>query len=194
MDARMKRGFTMLEILLVVLILAALAGILFPAFSAARKEARMSRCAANLRQIGMAAGMYAQDYGAYPEPVRLVQSLRGKGVLSCPEDDHFTRAASSYTFRSILPPDFQPYWLVPELDPDTVLAVCGKHQEQPKSERGNSRTVGAARFPYKLALRASGSVERIHLSRIREMMVPGDRPMFARVYPGEAGYEQARRP
>ncbi|MGI5817594.1 MAG: DUF1559 domain-containing protein [Armatimonadota bacterium] len=59
---RGKRGFTLIELLVVIAIIAILAAILFPVFARAREKARQSSCASNLKQIGTAFMMYAQDY------------------------------------------------------------------------------------------------------------------------------------
>jgi prepilin-type N-terminal cleavage/methylation domain-containing protein len=56
------KGFTLIEILIVIAIIAVLAGILFPAFQGARKRSYETTCFSNLRQIGLAVGMYAHDY------------------------------------------------------------------------------------------------------------------------------------
>ncbi len=58
----MRRAFTLIELLVVIAIIAILAAILFPVFSRAREMARSARCKSNLKQIGMALLMYAQDY------------------------------------------------------------------------------------------------------------------------------------
>src|SRR5262245_18814178 len=55
-------GFTLVELLGVVALIAALAGILFPVFSKARASARKSTALSNLKQIGAALTMYAADY------------------------------------------------------------------------------------------------------------------------------------
>lgn len=191
---RARTGFTLLELILVVAIVAVLVALLFPAFSAARKQARMTRCTGNLRQIGMAYGMYAADYGSYPEPAHFVRWLGDRPILTCPEDDSTRDTASSYTFRALLPPDFTPYWEKPDVDPNTVLVICNNHLGQHFEQHGRERNLTDPIYPFKLALRAGGSVERIHISEVREMLVPGDRPTFIRVYPGEAGYQLARRP
>ena len=57
-----RRGFTLIELLVVIAIIAILAAILFPVFAQAREKARSSACASNLRQIGLAILMYAQDW------------------------------------------------------------------------------------------------------------------------------------
>jgi prepilin-type N-terminal cleavage/methylation domain-containing protein/prepilin-type processing-associated H-X9-DG protein len=62
---RRVRAFTLIELLVVVGIIAALAGILLPAVNAARHEADAIACTANVRTIGTAALMYAQQNKRY---------------------------------------------------------------------------------------------------------------------------------
>src|SRR5438270_674257 len=62
-----RRGFTLIELLVVIAIIAILAAILFPVFAQAREKARQAACQSNLKQLGLAAMMYTQDYdGTYP--------------------------------------------------------------------------------------------------------------------------------
>ncbi len=62
-----RRGFTLVELLTVIAVVALLAALLLPAFAAARAKAREAACSSNLRQVGIAIHMYAQDYdGLYP--------------------------------------------------------------------------------------------------------------------------------
>jgi len=61
----MKKGFTLIELLVVMVIIALLIGLLLPALSRAKEEARKTQCRSNLRQLGMAMTMYANDNGGY---------------------------------------------------------------------------------------------------------------------------------
>jgi prepilin-type N-terminal cleavage/methylation domain-containing protein/prepilin-type processing-associated H-X9-DG protein len=56
------RGFTLIELLVVIAIIAILAAILFPVFARAREKARQASCLSTVKQMGLAAMMYAQDY------------------------------------------------------------------------------------------------------------------------------------
>jgi type II secretory pathway pseudopilin PulG len=52
----------LIELLVVIAIIAILAAILFPVFARAREAARKATCISNMKQIALAAIMYAQDY------------------------------------------------------------------------------------------------------------------------------------
>jgi prepilin-type N-terminal cleavage/methylation domain-containing protein/prepilin-type processing-associated H-X9-DG protein len=61
-----RHGFTLVELLVVIGVLALLAGILLPAISSVRDKARKAECTSNLRQLVLAAAAYTNDFdGAF---------------------------------------------------------------------------------------------------------------------------------
>jgi prepilin-type processing-associated H-X9-DG protein/prepilin-type N-terminal cleavage/methylation domain-containing protein len=57
-----RSGFTLVEILVIISVIAILAAILFPVFSAAKDKAKQIACLSNMNQIGLATILYEQDY------------------------------------------------------------------------------------------------------------------------------------
>jgi len=117
-------GFTLIELLVVIAIIAILAAILFPVFAQAREKARGISCLSNMKQIALAANMYAQDYDSHlvssggqcygappgcgidtPKPSMQWQwviqpYIKNRAVLICPSDPHNNvnnGMATSYT-------------------------------------------------------------------------------------------------
>jgi prepilin-type N-terminal cleavage/methylation domain-containing protein/prepilin-type processing-associated H-X9-DG protein len=62
-----RRGFTLIELLVVMGIIAVLMGLIFPVIENARHQSYKAKCANNLRQLGMAVSVYAnENAGSYP--------------------------------------------------------------------------------------------------------------------------------
>ena len=86
-----RRGFTFIEVITVLSIIAVLASILFPAFAQARESARKHTCQSNLQQIATALHLYAQDNsGRFPRRnndfAPLLPYTKSRWVFSCPSD------------------------------------------------------------------------------------------------------------
>lgn len=69
--SHMRRGFTLIELLVVIAIIAILAALLFPVFARSKESGKKVSCLSNIRQIGLAAGMYLADNdSAFPQTKR----------------------------------------------------------------------------------------------------------------------------
>ncbi len=72
-----RKAFTLVELLIVIAIIALLAGILFPVFAKVREGGRKVACNSNLHQLGLAFAQYTTDYGGRYPGSGPYQSLAG---------------------------------------------------------------------------------------------------------------------
>jgi prepilin-type N-terminal cleavage/methylation domain-containing protein/prepilin-type processing-associated H-X9-DG protein len=108
MHRRKGRGFTLIELLVVIAIIAILAAILFPVFARARAKARQSSCLSNVKQIGLALMMYAQDNderyprtgGAWWQP--LMPYVKNEQVFRTPAYSDDATASSDYVISGLI--------------------------------------------------------------------------------------------
>jgi prepilin-type N-terminal cleavage/methylation domain-containing protein len=113
-----SRGFTLIELMVVIAIISVLAAISIPVFSRTRENARQTRCTANLHAIAVALRSYMTDWNGFPLPydpvvgtggitqLYLEGYLTSNRVLRCPDDPTALadyRAANSLTDGTTYP-------------------------------------------------------------------------------------------
>jgi prepilin-type N-terminal cleavage/methylation domain-containing protein/prepilin-type processing-associated H-X9-DG protein len=79
--SRTERGFTLVELLVVIGIIALLISILLPALNKARESAKTLQCLSNLRQIGMAHAAYVADARGYVLPTGYIRNGNSSWTL-----------------------------------------------------------------------------------------------------------------
>ena len=106
-----KKGFTLIELMVVMAIIAILSAIIFPIMATAREQTEKSTCMNNMRQIGMALDMFHSDNKVYPSGLAPEPEYDAKGniipfeeavgnllqsdyvqnytIFHCPTDDRF---------------------------------------------------------------------------------------------------------
>ncbi len=111
------KGFTLVELMVVIIILAVLTGIAIPSYLALRNRARIQATRSELQNIATALEMYAADNDTYPPAATWAADIvAGDYMNPVPTDDAWTTplvyalvSSSSYTLTS---------W-----GPDTVIAA-----------------------------------------------------------------------
>jgi type II secretion system protein G len=102
-----ERGFTLIELMIVVAIIAILAGILIPNFVNARSQAQTAACESNLRAIATALELYYADNQVYPTASNAAVQptlLTANGIAylnNTPKDPAAQSATATYTLTTV---------------------------------------------------------------------------------------------
>lgn len=106
---RREQAYSLIELLTALAVVSVLSGVLLPAFAAAREKGRQGGCLSNLRQVGLACLLYAEDFDQ-TLPTHAAQHRKGRSpwmvairpyatsaeLLRCPSDASDWRAVDPY--------------------------------------------------------------------------------------------------
>jgi len=153
-----RRSYTLIEVLVVIGIIAALAGLIFGVLGPAREKARQAVCVSNMHQVGKAYAMYRADWdgvdpvkgvrmtydriGLPPYPYRFFRDYglwTPGGVLVCPSHHRILRdPANAWSWRhstyclsatGLDMEDDRGAYVIALRGPDLVLLGCDQHND-----------------------------------------------------------------
>ena len=189
------RGFTLIEMLVVSAIIAVLAAILFPVFASAREAGRKTACLSNLRQIGAAVAMYAQDYDHH-YPAAFDSPLGSYDGLNHLEQEQADRLPYLPVLRDVLNPYIKSaaIWRCPsdtggdDLDFVNNYRISAKVHLKPTAyEALGTSYAYRLRFGLEPVLFPAGcGIEQLHYSSAEDVLLmdlrgwdtPGEKPDY----------------
>jgi prepilin-type N-terminal cleavage/methylation domain-containing protein/prepilin-type processing-associated H-X9-DG protein len=120
---RPLHGFTLVELLVVIAIIGVLIALLLPAVQQAREAARMSQCANNLKQLGLACLNYVDTKRAFPV------GLQGPSGLNCS-----STVAPSYPATNLM------IEVLPYIEGENLIATFNKNVITTDQKETNGNT------------------------------------------------------
>ena len=105
------KGFTLVEAIITIVILAIIAAVLFPFFARPRENVHRPTCASNLKQIGLGLMQYIQDYDEQYPPTRnasggwaelIYPYVKSDQIFHCPAAKSGASKTTDYFFNARL--------------------------------------------------------------------------------------------
>jgi prepilin-type N-terminal cleavage/methylation domain-containing protein len=122
---RFEQGFTLIEVLVVLVIISILVGLVLSVVSRTREAARRTQCTANLKQIAIVLEKHRDDHGDYPR-APLTDLVRDREILRCPSDRTKVEPGTDYTSYEYVLIHPSPF-VVQQAEEKGILVLCRHH-------------------------------------------------------------------
>ena len=162
------RGFTLVELLVILVIIAILAALIFPALARPRGDGRRSACASNVAQIGKAMFMYADvpaNKGMFPnmsdDPTHSLSLLYNQyivdpRVFSCPSTPPDMTKLTGWKPGQPMSRDMSSYGYDPSHSPNDAVAMiaadkstAGKNSDNHGKNAGQNVLIGQGTIEFR---------------------------------------------
>ena len=147
--ARHFRGFTLVELLVVIGIIALLIGILLPTLKRARETARQVKCMSNMRQLTGAVIMFAQEHKGFM-PAR-------SGTNECYRMDRYSFAVSNVGSPTASDLQDQANWIAFQRTTDPIMGGAGNGRDENITYSSLAPYLGAKKVIHTTAAQANGA-------------------------------------
>jgi prepilin-type N-terminal cleavage/methylation domain-containing protein len=167
--SRKRGGFTLLEVLTAIAVVAIVTSILFPVFASVRERARQGVCLSNLRQLGQALTMYREEHASYPpfhaHPKALAPYVKDRRLFFCPSWKPVPGIGLLSSYVYLLNGD-----QVRDggnLEARSVIMYCGDHTKLERFERDASGHAYPVYSGIYSVLRHDGATELVPAARVK---------------------------